>query len=254
MESSTANTPIYDPYAILPFAAYRSPDCPEGDLCYSLMHFIESEKFRGVDDCYRRFLLQQEAPEDFLLETGAIDQDNVRADWVEQRFGLIRAGMWMQLVQNQDALRNSLLQPGCSTGVPLIDKVAADIFSRLVAANESDNALRRVVLAGDLGISSANVFRTFDHLFQSRLPDEIYISDEVGLADLVNQYALTRYIPVRVFPCGGDADACAHQMLEKGTHVFTISRGEESDSGLANRLLALAAEQKKVSHRFSWNE
>ncbi|PLP85643.1 hypothetical protein CX682_30265 [Pseudomonas sp. FFUP_PS_41] len=43
-------------------------------------------------------------------------------------------------------------------------------------------------------------------------------------------------------------------MLEKGTHVFTISRSVESESGLANRLLALAPEQGKVAHRFPWSD
>jgi len=254
MESPTTTSPIYDPYAILPFVAYRSEACPEGDLCHSLMHFIESEKFRGVDDCYRRFLLQQDDPDDFLLETAAIQQGDVRADWAEQRAGLIRAGMWMQLVQHQDALRDSLLKPNCSTGVQLIDKAADDIYRRLISASESGNELRRVVLAGDRTLSSSAVFRTFDHLFQSRMPDEIYISDEIGLAELANQYALSKYIPVRVFSGSDDAEACAVSMLEKGTHVFTISRSVESESGLANRLLALAPKQGKVAHRFPWND
>lgn len=252
MESST--TPSYDPYAILAFNAYRSPDYPVGERCYSLMHFVESEKFRGVDECYRRFLLDQEDAEDFLLETGAIDQGNVREDWAQVRFALIRAGMWMQLIQNQDALRDSLLKPDCTTGVPLIDKVAASIYARLVEAGQPGNELRRVVLAGDVHLIGESVFHTLDHLFQNRLPDEIYVSDESGLAELVQRYALARYIPIRVFVLGDDVDACAAAILEKGTHVFTVSVEEQSNSLLANRLLSLATEQGKTVHRFAWAE
>ncbi|SBW84274.1 hypothetical protein PVE_R2G0245 [Pseudomonas veronii 1YdBTEX2] len=248
MESSTP--PSYDPYAFLPFVAYRSFDRPESEFCYSLMHFVESEKFRGVDESYRQFLLKQDDRDDFLLETGAIDQGGVRQDWPQVRFALIRAGMWMQLVQHQDHLRESLLQAGCETGVPLIDQVAADIYERLMKAHEPGNELRRVVLAGDLGVVDAEIFKTFDHLFQNRMPDEIYVSDEPGVAEMVHKYALTKYIPLRVFTSA--EEDCAGQMLTKGTHVFTISVEAESDSSLTNRLLQLAAEQGKVFHRFPW--
>lgn len=252
MDSSTA--PTYDPYEVLPFNAYRAPASPLGERCYSLMHFVESEKFRGVDESYRRFLLEQEDPDDFLLETGAIDQGNVREDWAEVRLSLIRAGMWMQLVQHQESLRESLLQPKCSTGIPLIDSAAASIYQRLVEANEPGHELRRVVLAGDHHLSSQAVFLTFDHLFQNRLPDEIFVSDEGGLAQLAQSYAQARYIPIRIFALNDDEQSCAELMLEKGSHVFTVSENELSNSKLANCLLSFAREQGKKAHRFSWSE
>lgn len=249
MESST--TPNFDPYAILPFSAYRSAECPEGECCYSLMHFIESEKFRGVDESYRVFLLGQADPDDFLLETGVIHPSLVRGDWADVRFALIRAGMWMQLVQHQDALRDALLQPGCSTGISLLDEVAADIYQRLTAAQETGGELRRVVIAGDLSIDNESVFETFDHLFQIRQPDEVCVSTEAGVAELVHRYAQSRYIPVRTFDIAAGVQSCASALLDKGTHVFTVSKSETSDSALANQLLAMATAQGKVAHRFA---
>ncbi len=242
----------YDPYQHLPFRAYRSAEWPAGEVCSTLMHFIAAEKFRGADESYRRFLLSLSDPDDLRLETEAIGQGIGRDDWNNVQFHVVRAGVWMQLVQHQERLREALFQPGFSSGDALLDEAISAIYSRLVAASNPGDELRRVILAGDTSLSTDEMFRIFDQLFQNRLPDEIYVSVEDGVAAAAQRYAISRYIPVNTFGSVDDVQAAAAAMLEKGTHVFTISTQEVSDSPLANALLSGASAQAKPCHRFSW--
>jgi predicted NAD-dependent protein-ADP-ribosyltransferase YbiA (DUF1768 family) len=248
------NTPTYDPYTTLPFVGYRRPGSHQPETYFSLMHFVESEKFRGVDESYRQYLLTLDDPEDFLLETAGVTQGMRRDDWDVIKVGMIRAGMWMQLVQHQQALTDSLLQPGCKSSIDLVTHVAEQIYSRLIKANhEEGEQLRRVVLTGDCTISDGSVLGLFDQIFANRLPDEIYIAAEDGVALLAEQYCIRRYIPIRVFDLTGRSiEEATEEVLSKGTHVFSIGSEDRSDSHFSNRALELANSDGKPAHRIKW--
>lgn len=251
MESSPI--PRYDPYQVLPFRAYRSEMQPEGDLCQTLMHFLVAEKLRGgVDESYRQFILSLHDVDDFRLETQTIAQGNARPDWGQCRFHVARAGLWMQLVQHQEVLRGSVLQPNCRVGEQTIDNAIADIYRRLVSASTPGEELRRVILVGG-ALPGEVLFSQLDGLFQNRLPDELYVTTEPGFADDVHRYAVSRYIPIRTFPLADNLEQAVDAMLEKGTHVFVLEDGVENGVGnkLATALHAGALEQGKVSHRLS---
>lgn len=245
-------TITYDPYQHLPFLGYSSKAMPEGERFLSLMHFVESEKFRGVDESYRRYLLTLDDPIDFRLETAGVAQCRRRTDWDDVKGALIRAGMWMQLVQNQDELRAQLLRPDCSTGIDLIDQAARFIYGRLIKANqEGGEPLRRVVLTGDPTLSTLALFDRFDQIFASRLPDELVVADEPGVADRAREYAIQQYLPIRIFS-GAESSALAQQAMEKASHVFSFGTGEQPSSQFAVDVLALAGEQGKVAHHIRW--
>lgn len=251
MES--APIPRYDPYQVLPFRAYRSEMQPEGDLCQTLMHFLVAEKLRGgVDESYRQFILSLHDVDDFRLETQTIAQSNARADWSQCRLQVARAGLWMQLVQHQEALRGSVLQPNCRVGEQTIDSAITDIYRRLVSASTPGEELRRVILVGGT-LPPELLFSQLDGLFQNRLPDELYVTAEPGFAEHVHHYALCRHIPIRTFPVADNCDQAVGVMLDKGTHVFVLEDGSENGPGhgLAMALHAAALDQGKISHRLS---
>lgn len=245
--------PFFDTYKALPFRGYRSAAQPLGDECTSLMHFVESEKYRGIDESYRQYVLSLTDKEDFFLETVGIGQAVVRPDWNEVRSSLITAGLWMQLFQRPDDIGPFLMDPNCQTGIRLIDNAAQSVYQRLCEASDEGNGLRRVVLAGDLNITDKEVFSVFDQLFSTRLPDEIIVTTEAGIADLAHQYSLMRYIPVRCLPHQasdlGDAVSLA---LIKGTHVFLMAGADSSDSAFAEGVFELAKSQGKIAHRIHW--
>lgn len=237
----------YDPYEFLPFIGYASPEHPLGERYFSLMHFIESEKFRGVDEDYRSYLRTLDDPVDFRLETVGVAQCRHRADWDGVKASMIQAGLWMQLVQRQEELRERVLIPDCSTGIHLIDDAARAIYKRLVEANKPEEALRRVVLTGDADLDPGKLKPMLDGIFQSRLPDEIYLLQEQGVARLAGEYAISRYIPVRVF-AETDAQEAAVAVMVKGTHVFSFGREQQPSTDFSRNVLALAEEQGKTAH------
>jgi hypothetical protein len=248
------STPSYDPYAALPFVGYRRPGSSQLETYVSLMHFVESEKFRGVDESYRQYLLTINDPEDFLFETAGVSQGIRRADWDSIKVAMIRAGMWMQLVQQQAELKDSLLQPGCTTPIELITHVAELTYTRLVNANHVEGEqLRRVVLAGDCALNDQGVFTLFDQIFVNRKPDEIYVAAESGLSVLAEEYCIQHYIPIRVFELAGTTpELTAAEALLKGTHVFSIGQTDQSDSAFARCVMEMAANCDKPAHSIIW--
>ncbi len=249
------NTPMYDPYATLPFHGYRTAGSPQPETYLSLMHFIESEKYRGVDDTYRRYLLTLTDRDDFLFETAGVAQGGRRTDWEAIKFPMIRAGMWMQLVQHQEELASSLLQPGCRTSIQLVTQVAEQTYNRLhKASHEEGEQLRRVVLTGDRSACDESIFGLFDQIFANRLPDEIFLAGEEGVSRLAERYCIERYIPARLFSFSGtQVEQVAANALAKGTHVFSITATDQSDSAFAESVLELAAATGKPSHRIKWS-
>lgn len=249
------NTPMYDPYATLPFHGYRSPGSLKPETYPSLMHFIESEKYRGVDDSYRRYLLTLTDQDDFLFETAGLAQGGRRPDWEVIKAPMIRAGMWMQLVQHQEALANSLLQPGCMTSIQLVTHAAEQTYNRLhKASHEEGEQLRRVVLTGDCSVRDESIYGLFDQVFANRLPDEIYLAAEDGVSRLAEQYCIQRYIPARLFSFSDiEVEQAAANALAKGTHVFSISASDQSDSAFAELVLEMAAASGKPNHRIKWS-
>lgn len=237
----------YDPYEFVTFTGYPSAQHSLGEPYFSLMHFIESEKFRGVDEDYRSYLRTLEDPIDFRLETVGVAQCRHRADWDGVKINLIHAGLWMQLVQRQEELRERVLIPECSTGIRLIDEAARSIYKRLIEANKPEEALRRVILAGDPGLTPAVIRGMLDGIFQSRLPDEIYLRAGDDVARVASDYATSRYIPIRMFEAG-EVGEVAEGMLLKGSHVFTFGREQAPVCSFAQAVLDLSTRQGKVVH------
>lgn len=248
------STPNYDPYAGLPFVGYRRPGSQHPETYVSLMHFVESEKFRGVDESYRQYLLTISDPEDFLFETAGVTQGIRREDWDSIKVAMIRAGMWMQLIQNQAECAGSLLKPGCTTPIELITHVAELTYIRLVKANhEEGEQLRRVVLAGDCSLCDEAVSTLFDQIFVNRMPDEIYVAAESGLSVLAEEFCIRHYIPIRVFEFGGSTpEQAAAEALIKATHVFSIGQTDQSDSAFAQCVMEMASASGKPAHRIIW--
>ncbi|MGE8065165.1 hypothetical protein [Pseudomonas sp. NPDC089569] len=190
-----------------------------------------------------------------MFETAGVVQGSRRGDWETIKAPMIRAGMWMQLVQNQEALANSLLQPGCKTTIQLVTQIAEQIYNRLhKASHEEGEQLRRVVLTGDCSVCDESIFALFDQIFANRRPDEIYLAAEEGVSRLAEQYCIQRYIPARLFSLSGvKIEQVAANALAKGTHVFAISASEQSDSEFAVSVLEMASATGKPSHRIQWS-
>ncbi|MCT7340366.1 hypothetical protein N5K55_04850 (plasmid) [Pseudomonas aeruginosa] len=185
------------------------------------MHFIEAEKFRGLDEGYRRYILSIEDRDDFILETAGITQGVRRPDWDEIKAPMVRAGLWMQLVQHKDSMVPLVTHPGCECPVGLVNEAIQEIYERL----HSGDPLRKVLLAGDDSpdaLRNSSFDEVLDHIFNVRQPDEVIVSADGGVSMRSAAYAARRYIPLRFLPRAQSAAEFAENAISQATHVFLL--------------------------------
>ncbi|HHH9441219.1 TPA: hypothetical protein ACP32N_003156 [Pseudomonas aeruginosa] len=244
---SPETSPNLDPYETRPFKGYLNEAGDQVETYLSLMHFIEAEKFRGIDEGYRRYLLSIEDRDDFLLETAGITQGVRRSDWERIKAPMVRAGLWMQLVQNQDSMVPLIMHPGCTCELALVDMAIKVIALRL----QSEDPLRKVLLVGATGNDACGddaLKDVLDHIFEVRLPDEIIVSEERGIASRAAEYAVSRYIPLRIIPLAANAAEFAKSACAVATHVFSlVTQGKPSYFAQAS--YDLACETGLIAHQ-----
>ncbi|HFH4381204.1 TPA: hypothetical protein ACGJWY_001548 [Pseudomonas aeruginosa] len=238
--------PIFDPYEHRPFQGYMCSEGRQVETYLSLMHFIEAEKFRGLDEGYRRYLLSIEDRDDFILETAGITQGVRRPDWDEIKAPMVRAGLWMQLVQHKDAMVPLITHPGCECPVGLVNEAIQEIYERL----HSGDPLRKVLLAGDdspNALRSSSFDEVLDHIFNVRQPDEVIVSADGGVSMRSAAYAARRYIPLRFLPRVQSAGEFAKNAISQATHVFLL--GTNGQASFAQAAYDLACETGLVAHQ-----
>ncbi|MBM3105671.1 hypothetical protein IIE18_11020 [Pseudomonas sp. V1] len=239
--------PVLDPYEFRPFQGYPCGKGLQVETYLSLMHFIEAEKFRGIDEGYRKYLLSINDRDDFILETAGITQGVRRDDWDEIKGPMARAGLWMQLVQHKDALAPIITHPECNSDIRLVETAIQEICSRLY----SGDPLRKVLIVGDESAEacSPNSFRgVLDHIFGARRPDEVIVSSGPGIAALSAEYAAQNYIPLRTIPCVDSEAEFAKAATGAATHVFFLVT-EGGASSFAQAAFDLACETGLVAHQ-----
>lgn len=237
----------FDAYEAIPFHSYRAfnAGCVTLEHCRSLMHFIEAEKFVGVDEQYRRFVLSIEDRDDFLLETAGVSQGCLRKDWVQKRDRLIYAGVWMQVVQNKERLLAPLLAGELTSDLKPINDALAAVRNRIL--DSGDDPLRQVLVSGCTEYQNeSTVFSMLDAVFANRKPDELLIRCEAGVSEHVARYAHANYIPLRVIGLNTDVDEL-EEVSKYASHVF-IATPNDTASGFASRCYEVAVQAGKVAH------
>lgn len=211
------------------------------------MHFIEAEKFLGVDDRYRRFLLQLDDREDLLLETAGVSQAMRRADWSAVRDRLIRAGVWMQLVQNQDALLGRLMAGELTCDLQPINTALQTIRTRI--ATRPTDPLRQVLIAGPTAHTDKDrIYRLLNSMFSNREPDELLLIAEPGACEHVASYARDRYIPMRVFARDAAGKLDIEGIVAISSHTYVLNL-DGSASEAAEACYSAADSAGKTAHR-----
>lgn len=103
---SEVNTIPFDPAAQIPFYGYRRffPNSPPMfDLSPSLIHFYESEKFRGTNEELRLTVLGSGTAREIRKLTKR-HNSSLRKDWRAVRGRVFRAGLAMQVLQSKKAM------------------------------------------------------------------------------------------------------------------------------------------------------
>lgn len=233
-----------DPYANLPFAGYLCEITKQPEIYWSLMHFLEAEKYRGIDDQYRRYLLTMRETEDFRLETAGVPVAGAALEqWREVRERAIHAGLFMQFAQNKDALAQILLSDNFECRSEAIRAARDRIAERLA----SPDPLRRVLFIGAQSEDDGDALTpVFNHIFSQRQPDEICALIEPGVGFAAAQYAQNNFIPFRATAC---VTADIAEAIARASHVFQIGSDEDVSEHVLNAFVQ-AQDLGKTTHKF----
>jgi hypothetical protein len=232
----------FDPYDPLPFLGYIDADTGRQEHCHSLAHFFHAERLRGVDEHYRRYLLQLDDPELFQLEVEDIGGSTLvsRDGWDAIQENVLYAGVYMQAVANRAAYAKlinaapDLVVKDCSFSVPLANALGKFI------SDLSDQASRLRV--GFIGKTSDDFARNcFSVLFAKNHPQCLFAIEDDGCAFIVSQFAQSAAAAFALIESSLSEDSIAENIQRRCSHVFRfVSPGESHQIQKVSALLEAA--------------
>jgi hypothetical protein len=236
----------FDPYAEMPFLGYKSPS-GEPEKYLSIMHFVEAEKLRDVDNEYRSYILGLRDRDDFILETAGIaSQWEPSPRWAENRLQGIYAAIFMQLVQNKDTIMPILMNEDLQYPSVTIKQARDSLVSRVTSAEP----WRRVLFLGQREDSDL-IPGILDHIFTNRNPDEIFVLDEPSISTAVDRYSHDNYIPIRIIGTGQSENVSADWM-DKLSHIFLMG-SLDSASAASKYAFEMASSKGTKIHQVELN-
>lgn len=224
---------VYDPAVAIPFLGFRQPgdeSCQapfdDGPEYYpSFLHWYESEKFRGISERYRRYLMLLEDASIVSMEASGFSDSHKRADWETHRERVITCGLLFQFTQNVDLLNTLLDSETVICRYPLFEQGLANIKALLSGQRRGVH----VAVHGDAACQDASIVMSrLDAMFSKTRPDTLLLTDEDGVPVLAEAWALKHHVAIERLPlCEHDEDpvTARHQRLVAGaTHVILLAQ------------------------------
>ncbi|WP_162893432.1 hypothetical protein [Pseudomonas savastanoi] len=229
----------FDPYEVMPFHGYIEQETGRQARYPSLAHFIHSERFRGVDEHYRTYLLRLEDAELFRLEVDGIGQvGGDSQDWSRRKGRLLYAGIFMQAVAHRDRY-SQLLSHGARLSVASgsysddLARAMGDFISDVSTPQEK----LKVAFAGSC-VDQGYADGCLKIIFANRLPQCLFAIEHDACAQVISDYARETATAFILLDSSLTEDALAENIGRRSTHIFRFVGGD--DDCLSARILAIA--------------
>lgn len=231
----------FDPFDHMPFMGYINPLTGRPERYLSLAHFIHSERLAGVDEHYRKYLLNLDDPELFRLEVDGVGfTGGERPDWLELRQPLIYAGIFMQALSNREHYGqlitnvSTLSIANCSFS----DDVAVAMGDFIGDIQAPQDKLKVAFIGGcdDLDYISS----CLRVIFAKRAPQCLLAIEDDASALGVSAYARNNAHPFSLFSASLSEQAIAESIRLRCTHVFNFAG--EGGSALSQVVASLLSE------------
>lgn len=238
------NTFEYNPISEIPFEGFCSSPDSQPDQYQSLMHWILSEKYRGVDESLRRYLLTISDLEILQMEANGINSQYLRPDWHRVQSKVIECGLWFQMLSN----------PGLMEELVSAEELACpdeDVTQEIISFYNcltSDESYMRVAILGPEDFDDRDfVHESFSHIFASVTPKIIYTFGGAGASWIAESWGQDQYIPVRRVT-GSTDNELALSIAQFATHAIDYSR-QTNRSPLVAATLEAFDQQSKPARR-----
>lgn len=207
----------------------------------SIEHFYQSEKFRGVSEEHRQYILSLPTAREARKAAKKL-QAFIRPDWELIRNRVMYAGISLKLAEHDRYAQALLANPDIANGAygfkdhywgDIREGVSAGFYRRLLISyrDRRQAGLMRVLVTGSPSFQNSELFNAkLRSLFRNRMPDELLINCDRGTDSLAEQWAINNYIPVRHFPLRGSQSKTerarrASEVLALTTHAIVFWQG-----------------------------
>lgn len=229
-----------DPFERMPFLGYIEQVSGRQTKYLSLAHFVHSERFRGVDEHYRGYLLRLDDMELFQLEVEGIGNISADSDdWVRNKQRLIYAGIFMQAVANRERYVE-LLGAGVELAVAASsysDELAEAMGTFIHDVSATQDKLKVAFAGACSDMSYAK--ECLEVIFAKRLPQCLFAIEDDPCSMTISCYARESATAFALLDASLSAEAIADNLARRTTHVFQFVG--EGSSPLSMEAVALAA-------------
>lgn len=219
----------FDPFEPMPFVGYIDPATGRQDRYLSLAHFIYSERFAGVDEHYRRYLLQLEDTELFRLEVDGVGFTGTdKPGWEVMRPRLIYSGIFMQALSNRErfgqllANIDQLAIANCS-----FSDEAANAMGQFIGDVRMPQDKLKVLFLGSCA-DTHYIESCLGVIFGKREPQCLLALEDDGCSVGVSTFARNCAAPFSLLSSSQSDEALVESIQRRCTHSFHFVGGEET--------------------------
>ncbi|MCF5371327.1 hypothetical protein [Pseudomonas syringae] len=228
-----------DPFEPLAFFGYIDTSTGRQEKYLSLAHFIHSERVAGVDEDYRRYLLQLDDTELFRLEVDGVGLNSAdKPDWHENKIRLLYAGIYMQALANRERY-GQLLSGEANLAIAhcSFSADAAEAMGHFVADlhNPQDN-LKVAFLGATRDVSF--IGNCLAVIFARKGPQCLLALEDDGCSSGVSAFARKEAASFALIASSLSEDAITENILRRSTHIFHFASANDSEltSAVVSRL------------------
>ncbi|HDS1721563.1 hypothetical protein NPS53_08640 [Pseudomonas putida] len=220
----------FDPFAMMGFTGYIDPATGRPDQYHSLAHFVYSERLAGVDEQYRRYLLQMVDPELFRLEVDGVGIAGQDAEgWSEVVQQLLYAGIFMQALSNRESFGSLLGNADRLTVASCaFSQDAAIAMGRFIGDVRQPQDKLKVVFLGDCR-DVKFVDECLSVIFGKRAPQCVLALEDDGCSVGVSGFARKTVVPFSLLSSSLTDEAIVESIRIRCTHVFNFQGGRPGD-------------------------
>ena len=228
----------FDPFATMPFTGYIDPSTGRQERYLSLAHFVHSERLSGVDERYRKYLLNLDDPELFRLEVDGVGfTGGDRPDWEALRPRLMYAGIFMQALSNREHYGQLIANAAqLSIAHCSFSSDAALAMGQFIDDLQAPQDKLKVVFLGGC-VDQDYVSSCLEVIFAKRSPQCLLALEDDGCASCISAFARRHGSPFSMLSSSLSEQALAESIRLRCTHVFHFVG--QNDSALNSGVVAL---------------
>lgn len=220
---------LYDPFEQMPFVGYIDESTGRQETYLSLAHFYHTERLRGADEHYRRYLMRLEDPELFQLEVEGlgVSGSQSREGWDALHLKVLYAGIYMQAVSNRNAF-TELVQN--ANRLQIVDSDLAQDIATVMSQFINDLSGDPKLKVGFLGGTSNTEFASncLGVIFAKNSPQCLFALEDDISTSLVSRYAQSVGSAFALISSSLSDEAIADNFQRRCNHLFRFHNPNES--------------------------